>query len=93
MYTRHYQTGTLFDEATDDTARTRTMVLMTYQGPSDANPRPIVSGVYHDQWHKTSAGWRFAHRLLRHDLSTRSPIDGGVPSPIGRSFPQSETTD
>jgi len=70
IHTRHHQGATLFDELTKDTARTRTLVLVTHQGPSDDIPRPHVSGVYQDEWRKTSAGWQFAHRLLRHDRST-----------------------
>jgi SnoaL-like domain len=59
---RHYQSGTLFDELTSDAALTRTMVLVTHQGVAEAAPRPTVSGVYHDQWRKTPTGWRLAHR-------------------------------
>ena len=70
VYTRHHQTATVFDELTLDTARTRTMVLVTHQGPSDDTPRPFVSGVYHDEWRKTPTGWQFVHRMLRHDRST-----------------------
>jgi uncharacterized protein (TIGR02246 family) len=59
---RHYQSGTLFDELTSDAALTRTMVLVTHQGVAEAAPRPTVSGVYHDHWRKTPTGWRLAHR-------------------------------
>ena len=44
-----------------DTA-TRTMVLVTHQGVTEAAPRPTVSGVYRDRWRKTHTGWRFAHQ-------------------------------
>ena len=70
IHTRHHQTGVLFDELTVDTARTRTMVLITHQGATEAVPRLTLSGVYYDQWRKTQAGWQFAHRTLRHDRST-----------------------
>jgi uncharacterized protein (TIGR02246 family) len=66
---RHYQSGVLFDELTSESARTRTMVLVTHQGVTEAAPRPTASGVYHDQWRKTHEGWRFAHRILRRDNS------------------------
>jgi len=66
---RHYQSGLLFDTLTSDAARTRTMVLVTHQGVTEAAPRPTDSGVYHDQWRKTSEGWRLAHRILRRDKS------------------------
>jgi uncharacterized protein (TIGR02246 family) len=59
---RHYQSGTFFDELTSDAALTRTMVLVTHQGVAEAAPRPTLSGVYHDQWRKTPPGWRLAHR-------------------------------
>jgi uncharacterized protein (TIGR02246 family) len=64
---RHYQSGLLFDELTAESARTRTMVLVTHQGVTEAAPRPTASGVYHDQWRKTPEGWRLAHRILRYD--------------------------
>jgi ketosteroid isomerase-like protein len=66
---RHYQSGILFDELTSESARTRTMVLVTHHGVTEAAPRPTASGVYHDQWRKTHEGWRFAHRILRRDKS------------------------
>ena len=64
---RHYQSGLLFDELTSDSALTRTMVLVTHQGVAEATPRPIISGVYHDQWRKTHTGWRLAHRAAHVD--------------------------
>jgi hypothetical protein len=59
---RHYQSGTLFEELTPGAARTRTTVLVTHQGVAEAAPRPTLSGVYHDHWRKTPTGWRLAHR-------------------------------
>jgi uncharacterized protein (TIGR02246 family) len=64
---RHYQSGILFDTLTSTSATTRTMVLVTHQGATEAAPRPTASGVYHDQWRKTPEGWRFAHRRLYRD--------------------------
>jgi ketosteroid isomerase-like protein len=64
---RHFQSGMLFDELTSESARTRTMVLVTHQGVTEAAPRPMASGVYHDQWRKTPEGWRFTHRILHRD--------------------------
>lgn len=64
---RHYQSGIVFDELTSDSARTRTMVLVTHQGVAEAAPRPTVSGVYHDQWRKTRTGWRLVHRAAHVD--------------------------
>ncbi len=64
---RHYQSGILFDELTSDSALTRTMVLVIHQGAAEAAPRPIVSGMYHDQWRKTHTGWRLVHRAAHVD--------------------------
>jgi SnoaL-like domain len=64
---RHHQSGILFDELTADSARTRTMMLVTHQGAADVTPRPVVSGVYHDRWRRTPAGWRLAHRAAHVD--------------------------
>ena len=64
---RHYQSGMLFDVLTPDQAQTRTMVLITHQSATDPTPRPVLSGVYHDRWQKTQAGWQIAQRTLRHD--------------------------
>jgi hypothetical protein len=43
-FTRHFQTGTLFEELTLNTARSRTMVLITHQTPEDGAPRVVLSG-------------------------------------------------
>ena len=67
MQIRHNQTGTLFEELTDASARTRTMLLTTRCGP---DPEPSTSGVYSDEFRKTSDGWRFSRRTLRHDFPT-----------------------
>jgi SnoaL-like domain len=64
---RHHQSGTLFDELTADSAMTRTMVLVTHQGATEAAPRPVLSGVYHDRWRKEAGGWRLAHRAAHVD--------------------------
>jgi len=67
---RHYPSGTLFDVLTQEHASTRTMVLITHQGGHDPTPRPVLSGVYHDRWHKTQRGWPITQRTLRHDHHT-----------------------
>lgn len=64
---RHHQSGTLFDALTSESALTRTMVLVTHQEVTEAAPRPTDSGVYHDRWRKTQAGWRLAHRAAHVD--------------------------
>ena len=69
---RHYQSNTLFETLTAESARTRTMVLVTHQEVTEVAPRLTASGVYYDQWRKTPEGWRLAHRRLHHD--TREPL-------------------
>jgi uncharacterized protein (TIGR02246 family) len=69
---RHYQSSTLFETVTAESARTRTMVLVTHQDFTEAAPRLTASGVYHDQWRKTPEGWRLVHRRLQHD--THEPL-------------------
>jgi uncharacterized protein (TIGR02246 family) len=69
---RHYQSNTLFERLTAESARTRTMVLVTHQDVTEAAPRPTASGVYHDQWRRTPEGWRLVHRILHHDA--REPL-------------------
>jgi hypothetical protein len=64
---RHYQTGTVFDELTADTAQTRTMMLATFRDATEATPRLRWSGVCHDQWRKTSEGWRIVRRAFHGD--------------------------
>ena len=68
--TRHNQSGTVFDELGADAARTRTMLLSARQGPGDVIPIPSTTGVYRDEWRRTSEGWRIARRSLRIDTPT-----------------------
>lgn len=69
---RHYQSNTMFETLTAESARTRTMLLVTHQDVTEAAPRPTASGVYHDQWRKTPEGWQLVHRRLHHD--THEPL-------------------
>lgn len=61
----HHQSGLLFTELTEKTARTQNMILVTTQGPDDPAPLVVVSGVYYDSWRKTKDGWQIASRTLR----------------------------
>jgi uncharacterized protein (TIGR02246 family) len=61
IQTRHHQSGLLFDELTSETARTRTMVLVTHQEATEAVPRLHRSGMYQMQWRKLPEGWCIAH--------------------------------
>jgi hypothetical protein len=64
---RHHQSSILFEDLTPTSARTRTAVLVTHQGVSEAAPRVTTSGAYRDRWRKTSTGWRIAHRAAHVD--------------------------
>jgi hypothetical protein len=61
IQTRHHQSGLLFDALTSETARTRTMVLVTHQGATEAAPRLHRSGMYQMQWRRLPEGWRIVH--------------------------------
>ncbi len=64
----HHQSGTFFEELTPGTARTRTMVIITIHGLSQIEAtKPAVilnTGIYYDDWVKTSDGWRIKSRIL-----------------------------
>ena len=62
---RHHQSGTVFEELSIEHARTRTMLLTSRVGP---NGEPPSSGIYYDEWVRTTKGWLFARRTLRHDF-------------------------
>ena len=65
---RHHQTGTVFEELGPDSARTRTLLLGTRRHPGDESPGVSGTGVYSDEWRRTSEGWRFAKRVIRMDV-------------------------
>ncbi len=69
VQTRHHQGGTVFDELTADTARTRTILLESRMLPDRQIPRPWTQGVYTDDWVREPDGWRIARRALRLDFS------------------------
>ena len=70
VQTRHHQRATVFDELTADSARTSTMLLLTWIGPGDRAPVTTASGVYHDEWRRTPGGWRIARRAIHIDRSS-----------------------
>ena len=66
---RPMNTGTVFEELSDTTARTRTMLVQTQlAGDQRRGPALNVSGIYTDDWRKTPDGWRLAHRRLQLDV-------------------------
>lgn len=60
----HHQSGIIFDELTDNSARVRAMVIITFQVPGK-QPQVYMTGVYQDDWVKTAEGWRIKYRVLR----------------------------
>jgi hypothetical protein len=77
LTSRHHQSGTVFDALTVETTETRTMVLVTHQRAGEPAPHPKLTGVYHDRWLKTAAGWRLAHRAAYVD----GPLDAADGAP------------
>jgi uncharacterized protein (TIGR02246 family) len=64
---RHYQTGTMFLELTADTARTRTMTLVTQMPEGETVASVGWTGIYEDDWRKTSSGWKMSRRAFHED--------------------------
>jgi ketosteroid isomerase-like protein len=60
---RHHQGNTLITEAAADSARGRTMFLVTSRRADEPVPRVPLSGLYEDEFVRTEAGWRFAKRV------------------------------
>ena len=52
--TRHVQSGTVFDELTEQTARTRTMLISMRLRPGDSGPWASRAGVSTDEWRQTA---------------------------------------
>ncbi len=78
--TRHTPGSTVFDELTADAARTRTLLLESVLQPGDETPWLTNSGVYLDEWRKTTDGWKLARRSITHDRSRPArPFDGPRP--------------
>jgi uncharacterized protein (TIGR02246 family) len=65
--TRHYQTNTVFLEVTDDLVRTRTVFVVMQVLAADKTLRVATTGIYEDEFRRTSEGWRISHRVLRAD--------------------------
>lgn len=71
IQSRHFQSGTMFEELNSKTAKTSTMLMTTAQHPDEASPRVKMTGVYHDNWINTADGWRISKRVLRHDFQAK----------------------
>ncbi|MYE45186.1 MAG: nuclear transport factor 2 family protein [Chloroflexi bacterium] len=71
VQTRHNQSGTVFDELSADTARTRTMLLESRKWPDRPLPGLWTQGVYTDDWVREPDGWRITRRALHLDIPPR----------------------
>ena len=65
--TRHAPGGVVFDALEGDSAQTRAMLFETRVAGGRSTPVPQISGVYTDEWRRTTEGWRLSRRVLRMD--------------------------
>ncbi|MGE0304234.1 MAG: nuclear transport factor 2 family protein [Acidimicrobiia bacterium] len=59
--TRHTTSNIVIEGSGERAAAKSTLVVV---GAADGALTPILLGEYHDELHKTSSGWRIAHRRL-----------------------------
>jgi hypothetical protein len=59
----HHQSSVLFEKLTADTARTRTLLILSVKTTGE-RPRIQMTGIYHDDWLRAGAGWRLQRRVL-----------------------------
>jgi hypothetical protein len=64
---RHCYLGTVFLSLTAETAHAQTPHITVQRRTAEAAPQVIASGTNADEWRKTAAGWRLAHRTIRFD--------------------------
>ncbi len=62
IQTRHLQTNTFLTQIKTDLVQGATYITVTGQAKGDAAPRLISTGIYRDQFVRTTDGWRFAVR-------------------------------
>ncbi len=74
VQTRHYQTNTVLTETANGRITGRTMLLLLWQRHGETAPAIMVSGVYHDEFVKTTAGWRIASRRVKFDQGSAPPV-------------------
>jgi hypothetical protein len=54
----------VFLDLTAETARTRTMLLMTWLPSGEMIANIMWTGVYLDDWRRTETGWKISRREL-----------------------------
>jgi 3-phenylpropionate/cinnamic acid dioxygenase small subunit len=70
VQTRHHQTNTIFDSLSENTARTRTMLLESRAQPGESAVIAYTQGVYTDDWTYEAGVWRIARRALHLDTGS-----------------------
>lgn len=56
----HHISGLVFDELHPDAARTRAVVLATWNSPTDRSPAIFSHGTYAHRWSRIDGVWRLA---------------------------------
>ncbi len=67
IQTRHFTANTMLTVVSQGRVRGRTVFLVIWQRPGKLTPRVMHSGIYDDEFLRTSGGWRFVRRDLRLD--------------------------
>jgi len=67
---RHFQTNTVLKRLSADRISGRTMLAATQQPYDGSQANILFSGVYEDEFVLSDAGWRFAVRRGRLDISS-----------------------
>lgn len=78
IQTRHFMTNTILNQTVDGKVDGITMLLLMWQYPSEANPRPINTGYYQDEFIKTKSGWLFASREAHIDSPSQVPSNASA---------------
>ncbi|MEQ8233619.1 MAG: nuclear transport factor 2 family protein [Gammaproteobacteria bacterium] len=64
VQTRHLQTNTVLTAFKGNVAKTRTIVLVSWQYESEAAPRLVHTGHYDDTFVRTRGEWKFKERSI-----------------------------
>ena len=67
IQTRHYPSNTMFEPLDANRVRATTAILVAWQHAGEASPQAKHTGLYHDEFVRTAAGWRMASRRLAID--------------------------
>lgn len=73
---RHFQTNTILSQQSAKQVQGKTMVLVTWQLPDRKYAQVHLTGVYEDEFTKTSSGWKFARRTLKIDQESHNLLIG-----------------